>query len=235
MTQLTLDLPLPRRTALGRADFLVAKCNAAAVGWIDRWPEWPHGALVLHGPPGSGKTHLVHLWSDRASAAVVDGGTLDEDQVVRFVAQERHIIAVDNAERAGEHALLHLHNWCLESRGSLLLTSARPPASWTITLDDLGSRLRAALAVGIELPDDALLGAILVKQFTDRQLRVAPDLVVYLTRHMERSFAAAAEIAARLDAASLRDGRAVTIPLARALLGAAENQPCAPPSESGVQ
>jgi chromosomal replication initiation ATPase DnaA len=231
MAQLTLDLP--RRAALSRADFLVAESNAAAVGWIDRWPDWPCEALVLHGPPGSGKTHLVHLWAERAAAAVVAGATLDHEQVTRFVAGRRPRIAIDDADRASEHVLLHLHNWCLENRGGLLMTFARPPLSRSFALDDLGSRLRAALAVGIGVPDDALLGAVLVKHFADRQVRVAPDLVVYLTRHMERSFAAAAAIAAGLDAASLRGGRAITIPLARELLKEFRDHLLAP-SDSGV-
>jgi hypothetical protein len=39
---------------------------------------------------------------------------------------------------------------------------------------------------------------------------------------MERSFAAAAEMAARLDLISLRDRRAITVPLARQVLLEAE-------------
>jgi chromosomal replication initiation ATPase DnaA len=221
MIQLTFDLP--RRTALGRSDFLVSDSNAKAVGWLDRWPDWPPGALALHGPPSCGKTHLVHLWCERASAVVVTGATLDEDEVVRLVAEGRHRIAVDDAEHASERALLHLHNTCLEHRGGILIAARQPPASWTIVLDDLGSRLRAALTVEIGPPDEALLGALLVKHFADHQVRVAPEVVAYLLKHMERSFAAAADITARLDLASLRDRRAITVPLARELLAESGN------------
>jgi chromosomal replication initiation ATPase DnaA len=232
VTQLTLDLP--RRTALGRCDFLVSNSNAAAVAWIDRWPDWLSQALVLHGPPGCGKTHLLHLWSKRSSAVIVAGERLDDEEVARLVAAGRHRVAIDDADRASERALLHLHNSCLECRGSLLITARRPPASWHVTLDDLGSRLRAMLAVGVGLPDDALLAAVLVKQFADRQLRVAPEVVAYLIRRLERSFAAAADITAQLDAGSLRTGSAVTIPLARSLLAQGGPQSCPPASDSGV-
>ena len=232
MIQLTFDLP--RRTALGRSDFLVSESNAAAIGWIDRWPEWPTGALVLHGPQGCGKTHLVHLWCERASAVIVPGETLDEEKVARLVAEGRHRIAVDNADRASERALLHLYNSCLGCHGSLLITARRPPGSWNFALKDLGSRLRATLAIGIGLPDDALLGAVLVKHFADRQLSVTPEVIAYLIRRLERSFAAAADIAARLDAAALRDRCAVTIPLARNVLVQDGHQPLPPASESGV-
>lgn len=233
MTQLTFDLP--RRTALGRTDFLVSDGNATAIGWIDRWPHWPSGALVLHGPPGCGKTHLAHLWCERASALAVAGPELDEDAVARLVGERRHRIAVDDADCASERALLHLHNSCLEARGSILMAARRPAASWRIRLDDLRSRLRAALAVGVQPADDALLGAVLVKHFADCQLRVAPDVIAYLLKHMERSFAAAADITARLDRASLRERCAVTVPLARKLLAESGAHPLRSASDSGVK
>ena len=214
--QLTFDLP--RRIALSRTDFLVSDSNAAAVGWIDRWPDWPCRALALHGPVGCGKTHLVHVWCAQTAGVIVPGEALSEEVVVRLVAERRHRIAIDDADRACEHALLHLYNFCMETRGGLLVTARQPPASWTVVLPDLDSRLRAVLAIGIGLPDDALLGAVLVKHFADRQLRVAPEVIAYLLTHMERSFAAAAELASRLDLASLRDSRAITVPLARQLV-----------------
>ena len=232
MIQLTFDLP--RRISLGRCDFLVSDSNAAAIGWIDRWPDWPAAPLVLHGPSGCGKTHLAHLWSERASAVVVAGGTLDEKKVAQLVGDGRHRIAVDGADHAQESALLHLYNCCVEARGSLLVTARLAPGFWAIALNDLGSRLRAALAVGIRQPDDALLGALLVKQFADRQLRVAPVVVAFLIRHMERSFAAAADLAARLDRLSLRESRAITVALARTLLAQPRRQPFPPASEPGV-
>jgi chromosomal replication initiation ATPase DnaA len=220
MMQLTFDLP--RRVALSRTDFLVSDSNAPAVGWIDRWPDWPARALALHGPAGCGKTHLIHLWCAQTAGVIVAGETLGEDVVARLVSERRHRIAIDNADRACEQALLHLFNFCMESQGGLLVAARQPPASWTVMLPDLDSRLRAVLAIGIWLPDDALLGAILVKHFADRQLRVAPEVIAYLLTHMERSFAAAAEMASRLDRVSLRDRRAITVPLARRLVAERE-------------
>ena len=214
--QFTFDLP--RRIALSRTDFLISDSNAAAIAWIDRWPDWPSRALALHGPKGCGKTHLVHLWCAQTAGVVVSGETLSEEVVARLVSESRHRIAIDDADRACEHALLHLYNFCMETRGSFLVAARQPPAAWTVVLPDLDSRLRAVLAIGIGLPDDALLGAVLVKHFADRQLRVAPEVIAYLLTHMERSFAAAADMALRLDVVSLRDRRAINLSLARQLV-----------------
>jgi chromosomal replication initiation ATPase DnaA len=232
MMQLTFDLP--RRIALSRADFLVSDSNAAAVGWIDRWPDWPSRVLALHGQGGSGKTHLVHVWCSQAAAVIVPGETLSDEAVARLVSERRHRIAIDEADRACEHALLHLYNFCMETRGGLLVTARQPPASWSAALPDLDSRLRAVLAIGIGSPDDALLGAVLVKHFADRQLRVAPEVITYLLAHMERSFAAAAEMASRLDVVSLRDRRAITVPLARQLVSEAGAHASSSARDSGV-
>ena len=222
MSQIAFDFS--PRAARGRSDFLLSDSNSAAVGWIDRWPAWPAPVLVLHGPPGCGKTHLANLWCERAAAALVAGPALSESGPSGVLTAEIGRIAVDDADRAPERTLLHLYNRCVERGGYLLVTAARAPGPWEIRLADLRSRLRAAAAVGIEMPDDALLGGILVKHFADRQLRIRPALIAYLTGRIERSFAAAAEIVAALDAAALADRRPIGIPLARKVLALRRDQ-----------
>jgi chromosomal replication initiation ATPase DnaA len=212
MKQLAIDLPV--RPGLGRADFLVSECNAAALGWIERWPDWPAPALVLYGPAGCGKSHLAHLWCRRSAGLLIAGATLGDIGP----PPASPAIALDDADRAAEVALLHLYNSRTETGASLLIVARHAPAVWPIALPDLASRLRAAPATGIAPPDDALLAAVLVKHFADRQLRVAPSVIAYLLRRMERSFAAAATLAARLDRLALAGGGPVSIPLARRAL-----------------
>jgi DnaA regulatory inactivator Hda len=215
MTQLPLDLGF--RPALGRADFLIAPCNATAVAWIDRWPLWPGPALTLWGPAGSGKTHLLEVWRARSQAARIAAEVLSSAALPQLLGTAVDV-AVDDAERADEEALLHLYNVIAERQGHLLLASREPPARWAIDLADLRSRLLAAPAVAIEAPDDALLAAVLVKQFGDRQLRIGEDVIAYLVPRIERSFAAVQAIVAALDEAGLAGQRAVTVKLARDVL-----------------
>lgn len=219
--QLAIDLPYG--TAFGRADFLVSDCNAAAFGWIERWPDWPGTALVLYGPACCGKSHLARLWCERTGGVLLRGADLTAASPNRLAASPA--VALDDADAGPEEALLHLYNCCAESGAALLLTARSAPAAWPIGLPDLASRLRAAPAVGIAPPDDALLGAVLVKHFADRQVRVSPEVIGYLVRRMERSFAAAAALAERLDRLALSAGRAVTVALARQALAEAGDQP----------
>ena len=232
MIQLTF--PLAGEAAYGRSDFFVSDANAAALAWLDRWPDWPSPALLLHGPQGCGKTHLAHLWCARAPAALVSADALDETGLRRLLDGGHRRIAVDDADRAEQARLLHLFNACRENGGGLLLTARTAPGSWQAGLPDLGSRLRAALAIGIGLPDDALLGAVLAKHFADRQVRVGAGVIAYLVRHMERSLAAAAEIAAALDLAALSGGGAITVPLVRRLLAERRDHPLLPDRDPTV-
>jgi DnaA regulatory inactivator Hda len=220
MSQLPLDLGF--RPALGRADFLIAPCNAAAVAWIDRWPKWPAPALALWGPAGSGKTHLLEVWRARAQAVAIAPHDLTSALVPTLLG-ESCAVAIDDAASSDEEALLHLYNMLAERQGHLLLASREPPARWTIRLADLRSRLLAAPAVAVEAPDDALLGAVLVKLFADRQLRISEDLIPYLLPRIERSFAAAQDIVAALDQAALAGQRAITVRLARDILNQDQN------------
>jgi chromosomal replication initiation ATPase DnaA len=213
-----LALGLPHRVARGRADFLVSASNATAFDRIVRWPEWPAHALVLHGPAGSGKTHLAMLWQRQSAAALVSGGDLAERNLQTLVGSGA--VAVDDAEGAPERALLHLYNAIAEAGANLLIVARAAPAHWPIKLPDLASRLRAAPAIAIGLPDDDLLAAVLVKHFADRGLMPAPGVVGFLVRRMERSFAAAARLAARLDRLSLAAGRPASLALARQVLAA---------------
>ena len=218
MTQLAIDLP--HRPALGRADFLVSGCNAAALGWIERWPDWPAPALVLHGPAGSGKSHLAELWRERSGGVLVTGDALSRAEPNELAS--RRAVALDDAEGAPERALLHLYNCCSEARASLLVMAREAPASWPIALPDLASRLRAAPSVAIAPPDDRLLAAVLVKLFADRQLAVDESLIGYVATRIERSFAAARAAVARLDEEAMRRKRPLTRTFAAEILRVAE-------------
>lgn len=216
--QLAFDLP--HRSASGADDFLVAVPNAAAVGWLDLWPDWPAPGLALHGPEGCGKTHLLRVWQAKSGARLLGASDL-EGLDLAALARDPGAVAVDDCgPDMPERPLLHLFNLLTSAGRHLLLAGREPPARWPLALADLRSRLGALPAVAIAPPDDTLLAGLLVKLFADRQLRVEAAVIDYLLARMERSFAAADRLVGRLDALALEMRRGVSVALVRRALEA---------------
>ncbi|HWB46373.1 MAG TPA: DnaA/Hda family protein [Hyphomicrobiaceae bacterium] len=211
-SQLTLDLP--HRPALGAEDFLVSRSNAAAADMMDRWPNWPAPAVIVVGPARAGKTHLANVWRLRSGAPRIAVSALREEDVPGAVGQGAALLEDLHAGIGAERVLFHLLNLSRVHKLSILLTSRQAPGELQIGLPDLASRLRALPVVTIAPPDDALLRAVLVKHFADRQLLVEPHVISYIALRMEQSMAAAAAVVAELDRMAMAAHRKVTRALA---------------------
>jgi len=215
--QLAFDLPLDPR--YGREDFLVSPSNEQAYGLIESWPDWPDTILLLVGPRGSGKSHLASIWATTAHAWIIDAFEVTQDKVPHLVSNGALAIEdMDRAER-DEAALFHLLNLAREKKASVLITCETPPDRWGLRTPDLLSRLRLAPSIALDAPDDALLKAVLVKLFVDRQLVVDTSVVDYMALRIERSLAKAAEVVSLLDREALSRGRRVSRAIAAELLG----------------
>ena len=212
-----LSFDWPPRVTFGADAYFVSDANRAAFELVTSPDRWPQRRLVLAGPQGAGKTHLARLYADRFGARVLDGPAISGAAPLPTARK----VVIEDADRlrpAAEEWLFHLHNSLDAAQGTLLLTARSAPARWTLALPDLRSRLEAIAVARIDDPDDTLLAAVLMKLFEDRQIAPDPRLVPWLLPRMKRSFEAAQDIVARLDAASLESRRPVTIPLARATL-----------------
>lgn len=216
--QLAFDLPL--KQAQGREDFFVAPANALALATLDTPQAWPGRRMLLIGPEGAGKSHLAQIWADAEGALLLAARDLAEADIptlaTRSVVLEGAEVIAGNA--ADEEALFHLYNLTQAEGGTLLLTARIPPRDWGIVLPDLASRMQALASVRISPPDDALLTAVLVKLFNDRQLTVAPQLIDWLVTRMDRSLATARRLVAALDARALAEGRKISRQLAGEVL-----------------
>ena len=220
-----MALALAHRPSLGRSDFLVSDSNRTA------FEAATHGhtdmRLALSGPEGAGKTHLASIWGRETGAVSISATELTEPRLERLMAEAA--VVVEDADRMAnlpgpaqrqvEALLFHLYNLGMAEGRGLLITGRKPPARWDVQTPDLASRLASMDHIAIEPPDDELLSAILRKLFKDRQLTVGVNVLEYLVRRMERTFAAAEQVVEDLDRMALAEKRAITRPLAARLFG----------------
>jgi len=217
-----IPLNLEMRPVMGRSDFLIGPSNQAAVQWIDRWPDWPAPLLFLSGPAASGKTHVAAMWREKADGVMITPEVLGSMSAEHIAGQGHHLVldGVDPwfGDVDAETKLFHLYNMFKEEGRFFLVTSRMNPTQTAFVLPDLASRFRAAPLAEIKPPDDILLASVLIKHFSDRQLRVGNDVIRYILPRMERSFSAARDIVVQADREALAKRRPVSVPLMREIM-----------------
>jgi len=210
-----MRLPLQRDLPEGAEGFVVSDCNRAAVEALADWPNVIGGVMAICGPAGCGKSRLGQVWAERVGAVAIQGA---EAALIDPLGLEGRPVLLDPARDVDDETLFHLINLAQAPGGALLLVARSAPSSWEATLPDLRSRLDAVISVPMEVPDDAVLSAMLEARFAERGIRPQKDVVPYLVRRIDRSAAAAADVVERLDALH----RPVTRALAREVVEGTE-------------
>lgn len=211
--QLTFDWP--NGVALGVDDFFVSPSNSIAYALLQNPDTWPQRKLIITGPAGSGKSHLAGIFKQNFEAVQLGFAALSN------LPDDGAFVIVEDTDQLPDDAqepLFHLHNHLQNTGGTLLLTARTPPNRWPITLPDLASRMQATTVATIEEPDDALLQALFMKLFADRQISPAPELIPYMAKRCERSFDAVSHLVERMDRTALEENKPITRALARRLL-----------------
>ncbi|MEZ5647595.1 MAG: DnaA/Hda family protein [Alphaproteobacteria bacterium] len=221
LSQGQLIFDLAHKVSFDSEDFLVVPGNQQAVAWFERWPQWSAPGLILYGPEGAGKSHLARIWQRRSQAYLATVEEMVKGLMTDRIKPAMSYLIEDIDQLTGvqnERAFLHFYNWIAENRGYIAMTARRAVSKWPLTVPDLTSRLKALPQISIEPPNDEMLGLVLVKLFSDRQLRIGEDILNYILPRIERTPRAAAKLVDTLDRVSLETGRPITVPLVRAVM-----------------
>lgn len=213
-------------TYLDEQDFLVAPCNEIAYKAIKIWPYWQHFALNIFGPKSSGKSHLAHILADhikKSLAKPVQIPILQAENInlknINKLANEHDFLIIENLNAdINEEAFFHLYNFYNVPGRYILFTSELPLSKLPLKLPDLRSRLNIVPTAEILKPDDEMLTALIAKLFNDRQIIISQEILDYILKHTERSFAYVSRLIEEIDDISWTTGRAVSIPIIRSAL-----------------
>jgi chromosomal replication initiation ATPase DnaA len=201
---------------------VVSAANRDAARLLTQWRSWPGGALALAGPPGSGKTHLALAWALEAGARQVSPRAAPDDAAAIFRESGGRVL-IDDADGDRDEAMLwRVLDLARAEGGSILLAGAEPPGAWPVNLPDLRSRLAAMPVARLGEPDEALMEVVLRRICREQFIQLSDDAARYLARRLPRTFAAARQWAAALDAGLVRGARPVTLTGAKRALQKAQ-------------
>ena len=197
--------------------FVIAQPNAEAVYWIDLWPDWPAPALMLVGPSGSGKSHLLDIWAKKAQARVLSCKNMAANTLLNHVENispdKTWAVGLDDIDHCpSSQDLFDLYNLARQKGGHILMSAAQAPIFWAQEDPELMSRLMASPTARIRQPDDPMLRQLLHKHFSDHQLSPPPNVIDFLLVRMPRNFTGPKQIVQQLDALALEEKRKITIP-----------------------
>ena len=212
-----LVLKFPTQQAYKKEDFYVSPSNQEAYDFINSWPNWIRRIVNIFGPSGSGKSHLTSILKDKTSCLQVDGNKLNEQIFSKFKIKEALIIE-NLDENINEKLLFSLWNVALQDNKYLLITSAKPISSYKFKLKDLLSRASSSLIIGINLPSDDLISAILAKNFSDKQIKVEKKHIDYIIKRIDRSYEKISQFILTLDKYSLKKGSPFGLKLIKEVL-----------------
>ena len=200
-----LILKFPEHRAYKKEDFYVSPSNEEAFDFISSWPKWIKRIVNIFGPTGSGKSHLASILKSKTKCLEILPKDLNENIISEFKTKEALIIENFN-EKISEEILFSLWNTALQDNKYFLINSIKPINSYKFKLPDLVSRIKSCLSIGIKLPSDDLISAIIAKNFSDKQIIVEEKHIDYIIKRIDRSYEKISQFILTLDRYSLKKG-----------------------------
>jgi DnaA-homolog protein len=214
--QLVFELLAPepptfRTFVAGRNGEVIAALERAAAGAL------AETGIVVWGPPGVGKSHL--LAATAAAAEEAGRPVVRSASPVDLPAEiARHALVtvdgLDGADADAQARLFTLYNTLRERGGTLVAAAGAPPAKLAFR-DDVRTRLSWGLVYEVVPLADDEKPAALAAYARSRGFAPGDEVIHYLLAHGRRDMRTLVDALAALDRHSLALKRPVTVALVR--------------------
>jgi len=215
MSQLIFKFPF--KVNYFEEDFYVSTNNFSVYKLIESWPKWSSRYINIFGPSGCGKTHLANIFKKKINSFFIKASELS-DNCLPLIKLKECIIIDDYKNNIEEKLFYSILNQCHQSNQYVILNSLKPIKSLTIELNDLKSRFDNFIDIGIDLPTDDLIRVILIKNFSDKQVKIETKLLEYILKNIDRSYEDIFDLIDKVDSLSLSTGKSININLIKKAL-----------------
>ncbi len=212
-----LLLELDHKITFNEHDFYLSKSNSNAFNLINRWPNWDKKILNLSGEKFSGKSHLANIFKLKSKAFYINGKNIN-NSIFKSIKLFESIIIDDFEECKEEEILYSIFNLIDQDNKYMLINSVRPINKIKFNLPDLSSRSKNCIYVQIENPDDELLFAIILKNFSDRQIKIEKKIINFIISRIDRSYRKIDEFIYKIDELSLKKKKPINLKTIKEIL-----------------
>ena len=184
-------------------DFYVSKSNYFAFNLINSWPKWEKNFLNISGDKFSGKSHLASIFLKKFKGIKIDANSFKNEKLQEIKIYEN--IILENFDKNINEVLVYsLFNLIDNDNKYLIINSITPINEMNFKLNDLKSRTKNCLFASIEKPDDELMFALILKNFSDRQIIIEKKLIDFIIKRIDRSYSKIFEFIYKIDELSLK-------------------------------
>ncbi len=215
LNQLLLDFDVKR--TFNDHDYYVSESNYFAFNLIDNWPRWEKKIVNISGEKFSGKTHLANIFKLKSSALFLTENKINNETFKKIKLYE-NIIVDGFSNNVDENLIYSLFNLVDQDSKYLLIFSETPLGEINFKLPDLVSRARNLLYAKINPPDDDLIFAIILKNFSDRQIRLEKKIIEFIIKRIDRSYSKISEFIYKIDELSLKKKKPINLKTIKEIL-----------------
>lgn len=221
MKQIALPIALDEAPTLSR---FLAGPNEAALAHLQLWSGSPTRSPVptyLWGETGSGKTHLLRsvaeaLREHGAACGWIDAQTLEpgdfDEHWALVLFDDVHLYTAEQ-----QHAAF---SWFVQAQAlqrGVLAAGAPSPADLQVR-EDLRTRLGWGHVFRLQVLGELERRSVLRREADARGIFLGDEVMDFMLRRFSRDLASLMALLERLDSYALREQRAITIPLLKAML-----------------
>ncbi len=198
-------------------DYFVSKSNYFAFEIIQKWPKWEKNILNIHGESFSGKTHLSKIFLDKNNGLMIYEKDIN-DEIFKKLKLYENIVLDGLNYKTNEKLLYSIFNLIDSENKFLIINSIKPINEMDFQLKDLVSRSKNCLYAKIENPDDELMNAIILKNFSDRQIKIDNKLIDYIAKRIDRSYSKISQFIYKIDELSLKKKKPIDFKIIKEIL-----------------
>ena len=200
-------------------DFYVSNSNYYAFSLINSWPKWEKNFLNICGEKYSGKTHLSNIFLKKFKGIKIDANSFENKNLKEIKIYENVIL--DNlGQNVDERLIYSLFNIIDQDNKYLIINSLIPVSKISFKLEDLRSRTKNCLVAKIDKPEDDLMFALILKNFSDRQITIDKKLIDFIIKRVDRSYGKIFEFIYKIDEISLKRKKSIDFKIIKEVLKA---------------